>query len=271
MSSLQCVIKNYDEDGLGLGNILKCLISSLRINDDTVIMCHPEYIYGTYDTVLDSRFIYTDTATKWCEKVSTCRLLLFKHEEQIQQNIPSDERYFGGLGNPLFHSLFSFSHQIDWNYDPSKIHPAVQYSFFNALDKIIFLPIIHDEVAAFLSSVQQPFLGVSVRTWKASHESNLNRPYESDTYMKMICDVSAEHQLNQIVLSIDNEEFLEPYVTLPNVIVIRKPVHFNALQYAAFKMLVLSHSAHFIGTRTSTFTELVFWFSHHKTCVHTVF
>lgn len=271
MNNIQCVIKDYHKDVVGLGNILKCLISALRINDDTVIMCHPEYMYGTYDTVLDSRFIYTGTSTKRCEKVYTCRLQLLKQEEKIQQNIPSDEWYFGGLSNPLFHSLFSFSHQIDWNYDPSKIHPVVRDSFFTALDKIIFLPIIHDEVTAFLSSVQQPFLGVSVRTWKASHERNIKRPYQSDTYMKMIRNVSTEHQLNQIVLSIDNEEFLEPYVTLPNVTVIRKPAHFNALQYAAFKMLVLSHSAHFIGTRTSTFTELVFWFSHHKTCVHTVF
>jgi len=270
MENIQCVIKDYYKDGLGLGNILKCLISSLRINDDTVIMCHPEYIYGTYDTVLDSRFIYKNT-NKQCEKVYTCRLQLLKQEEKIQQNIPSNEWYFSGLGNSLFHSLLSFSHQIDWNYDPTKIHPVVRDSFFDTLDKIIFLPIIHDEVATFLSSVQQPFLGVSVRTWKASHERNIARPYQVDTYMNMIRNVSTEHQLNTIVLSIDNEEFLEPYLVLPNVTVIRKPTHFNALQYAVFKMLVLTHSAHFIGTRTSTFSELVFWFSHHKTVIHTVF
>jgi hypothetical protein len=87
----------------------------------------------------------------------------------------------------------------------------------------------------------------------------------------MIHDVSDKHQLHNIVISIDNEEFLEPYLMLPNVTIIRKPIHFNALQYAVFKMLVLSHSAHFIGNRISTFTELVFWFSHHKTIMHTVF
>ena len=113
MDFFQFVIKDYYKDKVGLGNILKCLISSLRINDDTVIMCYPEYIYGTYDTILDSRFIYTGITNKRCEKVYTCRLQLLKQEEKIQQNIPTNERYFSGLGNPLFHGLLSFSHQID--------------------------------------------------------------------------------------------------------------------------------------------------------------
>jgi hypothetical protein len=112
---------------------------------------------------------------------------------------------------------------------------------------------------------------LKVRMFYGYLESNINRPYQVDTYMNMIHDISDKHQLHNIVISIDNEEFLEPYLMLPNVTIIRKPIHFNALQYAVFKMLVLSHSAHFIGNRISTFTELVFWFSHHKTIMHTVF
>ena len=58
MENIQFIIKDYHVDVLGIGNILKCLISSLSVNPDTVIKCEPSYMYGAYDTILDDRFIY---------------------------------------------------------------------------------------------------------------------------------------------------------------------------------------------------------------------
>jgi len=270
MEHIQCVIKDYAREALGLGNIIKCFISALSINEDTVVVCYPDYMYGTYDTVLDPRFIYTENTDKRQEKVYTCRLLLLHHEKEYQQNIPSDETYFNGITNPIFNKYWAWNCQIDWNYDPAKIHPRVRDRIFEAMDRLIFLPIIHEEVHSFLGTVSHPFLAVSVRTWKASHERNINRPYNEDIYVNKITEIQTKYNMKSIVLSIDNEEYIEPYLKLPNVTVIRKPDHFNALQYAVYKMFILARSSHFIGNRISTFTELVFWFSRHTTQVHTV-
>jgi hypothetical protein len=139
------------------------------------------------------------------------------------------------------------------------------------MDKLIFLPIIHEHVHSFLDTVPCPFLAISVRTWKASHEKNIKRPYDASIYLNKINEIQEKYNMKSIVLSIDNEDYIEPYLILPNVFVIRKPDHMNALQFAVYKMLILARSSHFIGSRMSTFTELVFWFSRHTTQVHPLF
>jgi hypothetical protein len=271
MEYIQFVIKDYDKDALGIGNIFKCLISALRINPDTVIKCHKNYVYGHYDTVLDDKFIYTGETEKFIQPIYTCRLLLLREEEEYQQNIPSSEWYMNGLSNPEFHHYFSFTNQIDWNYDPTKIHERVQNAFFRSIDRIIFKPVIRNEVQSFLSKVSYPALGVSIRTWKSHHENGINRPYDSSIYKDKIKEVLQANPILSVILSIDNEEYLAPYLDVPNVIILRKPAHFNEIQYAVYKMLVLSHTNYFIGNRMSTFTELVFWFSKHTTKVYPVF
>ena len=87
MENIQFIIKDYQHSKLGIGNILKCLISALRVNEDTVIECYPEYRYGAYDTILHDKFIFKGKGKKELEKVYTCRLLILK-EECGQQDIP---------------------------------------------------------------------------------------------------------------------------------------------------------------------------------------
>ena len=58
MENIQFIIKDYQLDKLGIGNVLKNLISALGVNDDTVIECYDDYVYGNYNTILDDKFIY---------------------------------------------------------------------------------------------------------------------------------------------------------------------------------------------------------------------
>ena len=81
MENIQFIIKDYQSDVLGIGNVLKNLISALSVNDDTVIECYNNYIYGQYETILDDKFIFKGSSNKELEKVSTCRLLIHKNEE----------------------------------------------------------------------------------------------------------------------------------------------------------------------------------------------
>lgn len=278
MNNIQFIIKDYHYGRLGIGNILKCLISSLSINNDTVIQCYDDYMYGKYDTVLDDRFIYKNNTTKEIEKVYTCRLLILKEEEQYQQDLPSEEWYLGGLENPRFHSHFSFSKRIDWNYNPNLLHSQVKNRIFNSIDKIIFKDIILNKVQSFEELLKNKIsLGISVRTWKSSHESNINRPYHFDIYKNKIIEILQQHNnINNIVLSLDNHDVYQEYSNLfkeLNIdhILLTKSDELNDIQYAVTKALVLSKCNYFIGNRISTFSELVFWFSKCTIDVYTVF
>jgi len=254
MENIQFIIKDYHVDVLGIGNILKCLISSLSVNPDTVIKCEPSYMYGAYDSLLDDRFIYKpeQPQTKELVKVYTCRLLILRSEEALQATLPNEEWYMNGLANHRFDSYLSLTKRIDWNYDASKIHETVKQRIFHIIEQIRFKDIVTDHVHTMTQSFKDNCLGVSVRTWKAKHP-----------------------EINQLVLSFDNHSVVNEYVELCaelniGYVILDKTEDINAIQYAMIKALALSHCTYFIGNRMSTFSELVFWFGKCKPVVYTV-
>ena len=276
MENIQFIIRDYDKSKLGIGNIIKCLISALSVNPDTVIQCYPDYQYGAFDTILDDRFIFKGKGAKELEKVYTCRLLVLRHEE-YQQDIPSEEWYVGGLENPRFHYLFSFTKRIDWNYDASLVDDRVKQRIFRVIDSIRFTDMVYHEVRRITMQFDSSCtLGVSVRTWKASHEHNIDRPYEFGWYREQMERALADRpEIRTVVLSIDNVTFLEPYLAWCHarglhVTVLDKLAYWNDIQYALIKVLVLARCAACIGNRQSTFTELVFWFGKCTSRVYTV-
>jgi hypothetical protein len=278
MDNIRLIIKDYKYDILGIGNILKCLISALSVNNDTVIQCYDDYMYGAYDTILDDKFIYKGQTDKELEKVYTCRFLIHKNEEDLQEDLPNEEWYLGGLDNPKFNNFFSFTKRIDWHYDTNKIHPIVKKRIFNNIDKIIFKPLITNIVNRTYNSFKDhKTLGLSIRTWKASHENNINRSYNFETYISKIDEVLNKHKdINKIVISIDNHQYIEQYLeyfkqrNIP-CLILNKSELVNDIQYAIIKALILAKCNYFIGNRISTFSELVFWFSKHQTQVYPVF
>jgi hypothetical protein len=277
MSNLQLIIKDYEKDSLGIGNVLKNLISALRIHDDVVIQCVPEYIYGAYDQILADRYIATEHTTKEREKVSTPRLLVLQSEEGLQEDLPSEEWYMGALNNPRFHHFFSFKKRIDWNYDPTRIHPHVKESILNTIRGIEFRPSVLREVERLSSFPPNSTLGVSIRTWKASHESNIHRAYHPSTYLQAMDRVLRQHpEITTLALSIDNHDYIGPYevwckdrgITCH---ILEKRDEVTNIQYALIKALTLSRCPYVIGNRISTFTELIFWFGECKSVMYPIF
>lgn len=277
MSNLQLIIKDYEKDNLGIGNVLKNLISALRIHNDVVIRCVPEYVYGAYDQILADRYIATEHTTKEREVVSTARLLVLRSEEGMQDDLPSEEWYMAGLNNPRFHYLFSFQRRIDWNYDPMRIHPHVKESILNTIRGIEFRPIIHQEVDRLTIFPRDSTLGVSIRTWKASHEANIQRRYDPLTYLQSMERVLQEHpEIRTLVFSIDNHDYIKPYeewckergITYH---VLEKHDGITDIQYALIKALTLSRCPCVIANRISTFSELIFWFGECKPVMYPIF
>lgn len=254
----------------GIGNVMKGFLSALSVNPATTIECAPEYSLGRYDTVLDPQHIYTGGPR---EPFYTCRLLVLASEEDDQQTIENEFPYTNGCGNPALNHHFSFRRLIDWNYDPSKVCERVRTRILKTIDQVKFLPVIHDRVAEIRSQIRPGHvLGVSVRTWTAPHEHNVQRPYSFEAYMDAIRPHLAS--VSTIVLSVDNEAVLPQYLEAlagVHVVVLRKAETDNSTQHAFVKMLTLASCDAFIGARISTFSELVFWFSRCRIQVRTLF
>jgi hypothetical protein len=277
MSNYQLVIRK--NNWAGLGNILKGFISASSISDNVLIECNPDYILGGYDTILDEKHIYRGKhSDRPIETVHTCRFLILKEEEEYQKNIINEWNNYDNLDNPKFNHYFSANTQIDWNYDPVQVHPIVSQRIFRQIDKLQFNPFITNIVnRAYQSFKNKTTLGLSIRTWKAEHENNIDRSYNFDTYKSKILEILNNHkEINKIIISIDNENYIKDYDILfkdlnKPVLFLNKNTNINQLQSAMIKVLILSKCNYFIGNRQSTFSELVFWFSKHQTKVFTVY
>lgn len=283
MENYQLVIRNYNQDHLGIGNVLKCLITGLSINNDTVIECYPNYMYGAYDTVLDPRFIYRpeNSSTKECVPIQTCRIMILHYEDAYQNDLPNEEVTLNPIHPTLFHWYFSHSKRIDWYYDPALVDERVRNRIIRDIRKIIFLPVIHEAVGEWtrLFVDQGPSLGVSIRTWTAVHEGVIARPYSFEVYRTKIADVMSAHpEIRTVVVSVDNAAVWGQYAAELSAayprcafVFLQRPAELNPIQYAVCKALTLARCTYFIGNRISTFSELVYWFGECRPVVYTVF
>jgi hypothetical protein len=105
------------------------------------------------------------------------------------------------------------------------------------------------------------------------------REYDFEIYKEKIVQIVSEEKIKTIMLSIDNEEFIEPYLNLfkelrlTSILLINMETKgsLNEIQKAIIKVLLLAKCDYFIGNRMSTYSELVYWFSGCKTIVRTVY
>lgn len=276
--NIQIVIRQTKTDGIG--NVFKAFISALSIHNDVVLHCNHDFIYGHYDTILDEKYIFSQKYNnKILEDFYTCRLLVLKSEEDNQENIPNEVWYNDGCQNYNLNHLFSFSKLIDWNYNPHKLCNQLKCRIFNVIDNLVFKDIIINELKnmekQFINS-ENTNLAISVRTWKSKHETNIDRPYDFNVYKKTIISVLQNHHITNVLLSIDNEDYLQNYITLfddykhINLIILQKN-QLNDIQFAMSKVLNLSKCDFLIANRISTFSELIFWFSKCKIKVFPLF
>jgi hypothetical protein len=264
----------------GIGNVLKGYISALSITDNVFIQNNPEYELGDYASVFDEKHIFSGNPTKPVQYYYIFRLALLKSEEHIQENINNEystKVLNSGIGNPLFNSYYCLDKVIDFNYDNDKVHPLVRNRILENFHKIKFKPIILKYVnEAYELFKNKNTLGVSIRTWKASHEKNIDRKYDPEIYRNKIKEVLDLHkEIDSIVISIDNQEYLSDYkdffmnMNIP-YLYIKYSDEVNKLQESIIKILLLGKCKYMIGNRISTFTELVYWLSDCKVKVYSV-
>ena len=267
----------------GIGNTLKGLITALSLTDDATIQCNYSAMMGNFTNVLDERHICKDI-TKY-DTFSTCRFLVLKTEEDVQQDLPTEISCYTipDMSNPKFHSLFSIKSMIDWYYNKSLIANVVYERILRGIDKIVWSNVVLSEVARTQANVYSNLkngrvMGVSVRTWTAVHERNINREYSTEKYVTAINDAVKMAQndgtcIDCVFISYDNHVVAPQYASVLSsfpVISYVKPAHVTELQCAVIKMLVLSKTDYFVCNRISTFSELVYWFNRCRQKVFTV-
>lgn len=270
MESPKLVVRRTDCDGIG--NVLKCFITTLSISANAAVQPNPGYLLGDYASVLQEHQIEENPKEE--DTVYSCRLLVLKAEEAVQPTIENEFPDFDGIGNPRYNEMFS-PHLIDFNYDPSRISPIVRNRIFNAIDRVSFRPEILATVDRFVAAMKASVLGVSVRTWTAPHERNIQRPYHRIVYFRKIHEVLTMHpEIKTVLLSVDNPEVASEYLKFLKHFGVDArliEVGLNHIQSAVCKALILSKCDYFIGNRISTFSELVFWFGKHRPVVFTVY
>jgi len=279
------IFKIHVPNQAGIGNTLKGFISGLTVNKNTKIECNPDSMLGNFDTCLDDTYILTNSDyTKYTvEPFSSCRWLILKEEESLQKDLPYEYSDYNNvdLNNNTYKHLFTPKVTIDHYYDKKQIHETVYNRFMDVIKSFRFKQIIHDEVEFTLNMYKtfsfENSIGISIRTWKAPHEQNVNRKYDPEEYKKEI-NKMINNSIKYVIFSFDNNDFKDEYIkyvkeNYPNVeiIIYNKPVYINHLQYCIIKMLLLSRCGTFVCNRISTFSELVFWFSHCNQTVKALF
>jgi hypothetical protein len=269
-SQVKLVMKKSTIDGLG---ILKGFITMLSIHDNVYIENNPESIVGNYDTILDNKFIYKPSSDRE-EWFYTCRMLILNDEKSDQKTL----HYRYDIKDPSWSdSIFATDTFIDWFQLQELICEKVKNRIFKALDKLIIKDIITQEVDKITHEIVGKTMAISVRTWTATHESNINRPYSFELYKEKINEILTSKEINTIVISLDNdivkkeyEYFFKKNYGQIKLVFLTNEGGLNYLQFSMVKMLAMSKCDILLGNRLSNYTDLIFWFSRCKINVFTV-
>lgn len=272
----QFVVKSFFNEGLG--NMIKVFFTLLSFDKNSKIQNTDDYMFGNYDTIFADKHIYKGNGENVLY-LTGCRFTLLKEDEEGQEDLSyySTEIDNDSINNVDFYKYFPISNfKIDMCYDPSKISTKIKNKFLNIKTSVSYTEIINQKIHNLNKT--RKTLGISVRTWNCKHESNIYRDYDFDLYKVTINDVLIKHDINQIILSIDNHEnndYLDPYIQLfkqlnINYTILYHDSDLNELQNAFIKMYKLSLCEYFICNRISTFSELVFWYSNLEIKVYTV-
>jgi hypothetical protein len=256
---------------IGMGNILKYMISYMRIYENVKIENNSFSVYGgLFSKILDEKHIYSVSDRKKFEIENvtyTWRLGLKKEEESIQKNISSEfDGHCCGIEN------FTDKIFIDFNYDEKKLNPKIKEEFIKTFKKLTFTKEVNERVKEYDFDSEKT-IGISVRTWNSDHEQNINRAYNFETYEKAIREELLNEKIETIFISYDNDDYKGEYIKLFSeypkirILMCEKREGEDKLVNVMAKCILLSKCGTLICNRISTFSELVFWLGE---CKHKV-
>jgi hypothetical protein len=244
----------------GLGNKLKALIDFLSLNKNTKIENASMVPYNNFASILPEKYIYNAKNDTNCIKFYTNRLLVLKREEHEQENLINEfSSHSFDVGGLKY--LFSDKH-IDTYYDSDRLSPNLKKRILNTIHSIQFKPHIYEKIKE-MTLFNGITLIVSIRTWHAPTEKNVDRPYNSYIYKNKIGELLEKHKdIENIYVAIDNEDYLGEYTQYfkelnKNVYFYCRSPNLSELENAMIQVLIASKCQYMIGNRISSFTELI--------------
>lgn len=259
----------------GIGNKFKSFIGSLSINTNTKFATSKELRYSDFGSIFPPEYLFDDhVGTNYVDYYTWCFPVL--RREELEQKQLVTEYCYDPCPMGELEYLFSKT-RIDLYYDHTLVCDNVKTRLSNVIKNLRFLPNLYDRVSQFTGMLTTPILAIGIRTWKAFHEVNINRPYDPSVYINKINDVLQKHpQVKQLFITIDNDQYLSEYYSYLKTL--NRSIFFynwdqslTDLENATIQMLVSSKCQYVIGSRTSTFTELIYWFSDFQSTIYTVY
>ena len=298
---------------IGMGNVMKGLITFLSFHKNTKLVIQANH---NYSTILDRSHWVTEedklhlintnnviinnnnnssnnnsdnnnidtyddnNNIQLYQSVFTWDWLILKSEEYLFANIQyvhCFEDPFLAVFNPLLSILFNNEISINAIFDRSLLPQPIVKRILNAKRKIKFHVHIVDMSYNITDQLIPPSLGVSIRSWNASHESHTNVAYERrfnlSAYREIITTIVDKHNIRSILIAYDNpilahqiNSFLInlkiPYYSYDN------SLSQSELDKPAVEMLSLSRTQVLLGDARSTFLQAIYWFGD---CQQTVY
>ena len=255
----------------GLCNVLKALATALSIDEHANILPRLDaHFDADYREILDDSQICHDQSECGLSFV-TARWLILADEHDEQDDLINDAKVLGdhpNIRNKCLAPLFSVK-TIDWFYDRNLICDRVFNRIITGIERIKFLPVVHNEVERITQQFSGPTLAIQIRTWRHKFDNpnifNLDegivRGYNFQTYKSAIDTFLP--RAKTIFLTADNDSVLpeyQEYLKDYNVITYLQPPNITQMQYSAATMLIASKCNMLVGSRLSTYAECIWWF-----------
>jgi hypothetical protein len=250
----------------GLGNTLNGWLTMFSVDRNTKVRLRLDYEYGRMYEILDTRHIYFgdfETATN-INKYWNAHFLVLKSETDEQSDTKTNP-WRTLTYNPVLDRYFDENVHIGISFNPDLLCEKVKRRYLSAINDIVWSYPVAEAIKSLY--ITENSLGISVRTWKASHEKNIDRSYAFDVYKDAIVRTTSENKIKHIYFSIDNEEFKQPYIDLFSVLGLKytelnqKYTTMTASQSTILKAMALAKCEFLICNYQSTFSSLVYWFS----------
>ncbi len=266
----------------GLCNVLKAFATALSIDEHANLLPRLDaHFDADYREILDESQICFDKSEFGLSFV-TARWLLLADEHDEQQDLINDAKALGdhpNIRNKSLVPLFS-PKSIDWFYDRSLICDRVYNRIITGIDRIKFLPVVHNEVARISSQFEGPTLAIQIRTWRHKFDpphifqirDGVIRAYNFETYKAAIDKFLP--RVKTVFLTSDNDSVLpeyQEYLKDYKVITYTQPPDITQMQYSAATMLIGAKCDMLVCSRLSTYAECMWWFGKCRADVIPVF
>ena len=232
------------------GNKYKSLLTCLA----TGIKTYANQLQGFEELLAPEAF-----STESGYSVGTWRILPLHLEEKYLNDEFLDaypERF--DTNSPEFHQIYSKHHILDLKYH--KIPKPIRRRILDAQEWIPWKPSLkqHLDTIPLLHRV----LGVSVRTWRAPHDScalaaHRAKSFNPQKYLDIIKQF--ENKVEAIFFSFDNPD-AEKYFQDVKIPRLNPTIPSNSpLLQAAIKSQILGNCGTIVGDKDSTFLEVAWW------------